>query len=119
MKPLDLLDRLMKSLGYVRLKAHGYALTPQGRIVEVRTVDDDRFEPPPMSVVPFQSAVAMLPPAPKVTFPAPRPLPPPPAAAEVEATPVPLFTITKSLEPVAPAALPEGAPGGDEEIDEE
>src|SRR5688500_3973727 len=119
MKPLDLVDRLMEKLGYVRLKARGYVLTPEGRIVEVRTVDDDRFEPPPMSVVPFQSPLALLPAAPKKEFPLPRPLPPPPDEPEVEAEPVPLFTITTPLEPSAPAAAADVDISVDEEIDEE
>jgi hypothetical protein len=116
MTPLGILDRLLKQLGYVRLKAHGYALTPTGRIVEIQRVDDDRFEPPPFSVVPFQSPVSMLPPmAPPKAFPTPRPLPPSPEVETAE-EPQPLFTITTPLEPAAPA---EPTPDADEEIDEE
>lgn len=117
MKPLELVDLLMKQLGYVRLKAHGYALAPDGRILEVPRVDDDRFEPPPFSVVPFQSPVAMLPPMPPKAFPTPRPLPPPPDA-EVTEEPQPLFTITTPLEPAAPDEA-SASVDEEEEIDEE
>lgn len=98
---MALLSQLMARLGYVRLKDYGYALTPEGRIVEVERVVDDRFEPPPMSAVPFQSPLAMLPPAPPKAFPTPRPLPPAPDADE-KVAPVPLFSITAALGSEAP-----------------
>jgi hypothetical protein len=115
---MKIVSRFLALFGYVRLSEYGYALSPNGRIVEVEKVEDDRFEPPPFQPIAWQNPVSLLPPIP-ARPPVPRPLPPAPAD-EVEAEPVPLFRVP------AVSATVETAPPGEsidipveEEVDEE
>jgi hypothetical protein len=108
---MNLLSRLLLRLGYVRLRDYGYTLTPDGRIVELPRVTDDRFAPPPWEPIAWQGDHEFLPPP---SPPTPRPLPPPPQGEEslgpgtvvTPGTPAPASFAVAGAIAVAPAAAP-------------